>query len=160
WTIAPVAAYWLSVPVGARVRPLSERERRMLRRTARKTWRYFETFVTPADAWLAPDNYQDDASLPKLARRTSPTNIGLSLLSTLAAHDLGYVRADEVLQRIDATAVTLEGLERHQGHFLNWYDTSSLAPLHPRYVYTVDSAHLYSSTQTLADALPRTHTRT
>jgi len=153
WTIAPVAAYWLSVPVGARVRPLSERERRMLRRTARKTWRYFETFVTPADAWLAPDNCQDDANLPKLARRTSPTNIGMSLLSTLAAHDLGYVRADEVLRRIDATAVTLEGLERHQGHFLNWYDTSSLAPLHPRYVSTVDSGNLAAALMALAQGL-------
>ena len=72
WTIAPVAAYWLSVPVGARVRPLSDRDRTVLRRTARKTWRYFETFVTAADAWLVPDNYQEGGDAPKLARRTSP----------------------------------------------------------------------------------------
>ena len=153
WTIAPVVAYWLSVPVGARVRPLSDRARGILRRTARKTWRYFETFVTEADAWLAPDNYQDDASAPKLARRTSPTNIGMSMLSTLAAHDLGYLPTDVMVRRLNATVVTLEGLERYQGHFLNWYDTSSLAPLHPRYVSTVDSGNLAGAMMALAQGL-------
>jgi cyclic beta-1,2-glucan synthetase len=125
----------------------------MLRRTARRTWRYFETFVTADDAWLAPDNYQDDANAQKLARRTSPTNIGMSLLSTLAAYDLGYVTANEVVRRVEATVTTLEGLERHQGHFLNWYDTSSLAPLHPRYVSTVDSGNLAAALIALAQGL-------
>ena len=125
----------------------------MLRRTARKTWRYFDTFVTEADAWLAPDNYQEDANAPRLARRTSPTNIGMSLLSTLAAHDLGYVSTDDMLRRVNATLVTLEGLERYQGHFLNWYDTSSLAPLHPRYVSTVDSGNLAGAMMALAQGL-------
>ena len=75
-------------------RPLGDRERPLLRRTARKTWRYFETFVTAADAWLPPDNFQEGAE-PRLARRTSPTNIGMTLLSTLAAHDLGYLTTDD-----------------------------------------------------------------
>jgi hypothetical protein len=124
------------------VRPLGTRERATLHRTARKTWRYFETFVTDADAWLPPDNYQEDAPAPKLARRTSPTNIGMGLLSTLAAHDLGYLSTAVLARRLDATLRTLEGLERYQGHFLNWYDTATLAPLHPRYVSTVDSGNL------------------
>jgi cyclic beta-1,2-glucan synthetase len=152
WVVAPVVAYWLSVPVGARVRPLTDRERTVLRRTARKTWRYFDTFVTEADAWLAPDNYQDDDA-PKLARRTSPTNIAMSLLSTLAAHDLGYVSTDALLRRLDATLTTLQGLERYRGHFLNWYDTASLSPLYPRYVSTVDSGNLAGSLIALAQGL-------
>ena len=152
WMIAPLVAYWLSVPVGARVRPLSDRDRLLLRRTARKTWRFFETFVTEADAWLAPDNYQDDDT-PRLARRTSPTNVAMSLLSTLAAHDLGYVSTDGLFRRVDATMNTLEGLERHRGHFLNWYDTASLAPLHPRYVSTVDSGNLAGALIALAQGL-------
>jgi cyclic beta-1,2-glucan synthetase len=151
--IAPLVAYWLSVPVGERLRPLSERERATLRRTARRTWRYFETFVTEADAWLAPDNYQENGTAIKVAHRTSPTNIGMSLLSTLAAHDLGYLPTDILLARIDATLRTLEGLERHQGHFLNWYDTLSLAPLHPRYVSTVDSGNLAGACIALAQGL-------
>jgi cyclic beta-1,2-glucan synthetase len=152
WLIAPVVAYWLSVPVGARVRPLSDRDRTVLRRTARKTWRYFETFVTETDAWLVPDNYQDDDT-PKLARRTSPTNIAMSLLSALAAHDLGYLSTDALLRRLNATLATLESLERYRGHFLNWYDTASLAPLHPRYVSTVDSGNLAGALIALAQGL-------
>ena len=153
WMIAPLAAYWLSVPVGARVRALEDHERTLLRRTARKTWRYFETFVTEADGWLAPDNYQEAGSVPVLARRTSPTNIGMSLLSTMAAHDLGYIPTSELLTRLDATLATLGGLERYRGHFLNWYDTATRAPLHPRYVSTVDSGNLAGSLLALAQGL-------
>jgi cellobiose phosphorylase len=152
WTIAPGVAYWLSIPVGPRERPLSDDERRLLRRTARQTWRYFETFVTDADGWLPPDNYQEVPE-PRLARRTSPTNIGMALLSTLAAHDLGYVTTETLIQRLDRTLTTLEGLERHEGHFLNWYDTATLAPLHPRYISTVDSGNLAASLIAIAQGL-------
>jgi cyclic beta-1,2-glucan synthetase len=70
---------------GARCRRLGQ-----LRRIARRTWRYFERFVTAQDHWLPPDNVQEDSE-PRIAHRTSPTNIGMGLLSTLAAHDLGYL---------------------------------------------------------------------
>jgi cyclic beta-1,2-glucan synthetase len=153
WIVAPLIAYWLSVPVGARVRPLSDRERTLLRRTARKTWRYFETFVTEADGWLAPDNYQESGDATKLARRTSPTNIGMSLLSTLAAHDLGYINTPALLHRLDATLTALGALECYRGHFLNWYDTATRAPLHPRYVSTVDSGNLAGSLIAMAQGL-------
>jgi cyclic beta-1,2-glucan synthetase len=153
WAMAPAIAYWLSVPVGARLRPLDDAHRATLRRTARKTWRYFDTFVTEADGWLAPDNFQESEQLTRVARRTSPTNIGMGMLSTMAAHDLGYLTTAEMLRRLDATLTTLEGLERHRGHFLNWYDTSTRAPLHPRYVSTVDSGNLAGALITLAQGL-------
>jgi cyclic beta-1,2-glucan synthetase len=153
WLIAPVVAYWLSVPVGARVRPLSDRERAVLRRSARNTWRYFDTFATESEGWLAPDNFQEGADGAVLARRTSPTNIGMGLLSTLAAHDLGYLTTDDLLRRVDGTVTTLESLERYRGHFLNWYDTATRAPLHPRYVSTVDSGNLAGALLTLARGL-------
>jgi cyclic beta-1,2-glucan synthetase len=153
WVAAPAVAYWLSMPAGSRVRPLAERERALLRRTARKTWRFFETFVTEAERGLPPDNYQECDDEPKLARRTSPTNVAMSLLSTLAAHDLGYLTTDRLVRRLDATLTTLEGLERHNGHFLNWYDTATLAPLHPRYVSTVDSGNLAGALIALAQGL-------
>jgi cyclic beta-1,2-glucan synthetase len=153
WLLAPAAAYWLSLPARLRQRPLSDEERALLRRTARATWRYFETFVTEADGWLPPDNYQESGDTPQLARRTSPTNIGMGLLSTLAAHDLGYVSTPGLLDRVDRTVTTLEGLERHAGHFLNWYDTSTLAPLRPLYVSTVDSGNLAGALITLSQGL-------
>jgi cyclic beta-1,2-glucan synthetase len=152
WVVAPGVAYWLSRPVGPRQRTLSDRNRRLLRNVARKTWRYYETFVTAADGWLPPDNYQEGVE-PRLARRTSPTNVGMTLLSTLAAHDLGYLTTETLMRRLDGTLTTLEGLERHEGHFLNWYDTATLAPLHPRYVSTVDSGNLAASLIALAQGL-------
>ncbi len=153
WLLAPAIGYWIGLPAAARVEPLSAAERLALRRVARKTWRFFETFVTQDDAWLPPDNFQVDGAGPKLARRTSPTNIGLGLLSTLAAYDLGYIAAGELADRIDRTLTTLEGLEQHEGHFLNWYDTATLAPLHPHYVSTVDSGNLAASLIALVQGL-------
>ena len=88
-----------------------------------------------------------------MAHRTSPTNIGMGLLATLAAHDLGFIATDELAARIDATLTTMEGLERYEGHLLNWYDTQSLAPLPPRYVSTVDSGNLAGALMTLAEGL-------
>jgi cyclic beta-1,2-glucan synthetase len=152
WFVAPGVAYWLSMPVGPRERPLSVTDKQLLRRTARKTWRYYETFVTETEAWLPPDNYQEREE-PRLARRTSPTNIAMALLSTLAAHDLGYVTTGTLIRRLDRTLTTLEGLEKHEGHVLNWYDTATLAPLHPRYVSTVDSGNLAASLIAIAEGL-------
>ena len=153
WLTAPGIAYWLSLPIDARARPLDDRQRLLIRRTARKTWRYFDTFVTEADSWLPPDNYQESGDQPRVARRTSPTNIAMGLLSAMAAHDLGYLSSAALAEHLDRTLTTLEGLERHEGHFLNWYDTSTRAAMHPRYVSTVDSGNLAGSLIALTQGL-------
>ena len=106
----------------------------------------------PEDHGLPPDNFQETPE-PRVAHRTSPTNIGMGLLATLAAHDLGFIRTDELALRIDATLTTMEGLERFEGHLLNWYDTLSLAPLPPSYVSTVDSGNLAGALMALAEGL-------
>ena len=141
WLVSPLVAWWLSQPVVPRRLALGTEDAAQLRRIARRTWHYFDRFVTAEDHWLPPDNVQEMPEL-RIARRTSPTNIGMGLLSTLAAYDLGYLGADALAVRIESTLTTLEGLERHEGHLLNWYDTESLAPLLPRYVSTVDSGNL------------------
>ncbi len=153
WFMAPAVAYWLSLPVGPRQRPLVDAERALLRRTARKTWRYFETFVTADTAWLPPDNYQETGTEAQPAPRTSPTNIAMGLLSALAAHDLGYLSTPGLVSWLDRSLTTLEGLERHEGHFLNWYDTTSRAALRPRYVSTVDSGNLAAALIALSEGL-------
>ncbi len=131
---------------------LGPEDRAFLVGVARDTWRYFETFMGPDDHGLPADNFQETPE-PRVAHRTSPTNIGMGLLATLAAHDLGFIAADVLARRIDATLTTMEGLERHEGHLLNWYDTRSLAPLAPRYVSTVDSGNLAGALMTLAEGL-------
>ena len=98
---------------------------RELRRLARRTWLFFEQFIGPEDQWLPPDHFQE-APLGIVAHRTSPTNIGLALLSALGAYDLGYLEALTLSTRLISSFDTLEKLERYRGHFLNWYDTRSL----------------------------------
>ncbi|HMI31245.1 MAG TPA: DUF3131 domain-containing protein, partial [Candidatus Limnocylindrales bacterium] len=154
WLVAPVVAFWLSRPEPERVVVLDVRDRTYLRRVARNTWRYFETFMVEGDHWLPPDNVQEKP-VRKTAHRTSPTNIGMALLATLSAYDLGFIEEADALDRIERTLTTLEGLEKYEGHLLNWYDTTSLAPLLPRYVSTVDSANLAGSLLAIAEGLRR-----
>ena len=154
WIAAPLIAFILSRPVTHSGVALSEADRAFLRSVAHKTWRYFETFAGAEDHHLPPDNFQQ-APEPRVAHRTSPTNIGMGLLATLAAHDFEFITTEELAERIDKTLTTAEGLERHEGHLLNWYDTESLAPLPPRYVSTVDSGNLAGALLALAEGLRR-----
>jgi cyclic beta-1,2-glucan synthetase len=153
WVSAPFVANWLAGPVSL-LEPLAgipAADQQLLRRTARKTWRFFATFVTPADNFLPPDNYQEDPR-GEIARRTSPTNIGLYLLSVVSAHELGFVGLRQVIERLRQTLTTIERLEKREGHLLNWYDISNLQPLEPRYVSTVDSGNLAAYLWTLNEA--------
>jgi len=152
WLVSPAIAWWLSRPL---VRPevrLSAGQTLFLRGIARRTWAFFETFVGPDDHWLPPDNYQEYGKIG-LAHRTSPTNIGLSLLANLAAHDFGYITTGELIERTAHTLETMAELERHRGHFYNWYDTLSLRPLRPAYISTVDSGNLAGHLLTLRPGL-------
>ena len=152
WALSPLAARWVSRP--PRPSPaqiLSAPDRQILRSTARHTWRFFEAFVGPDDAFLPPDNFQEDPR-PTVAHRTSPTNIGLYLLSVVAARDFGWLGLLDTLDRLEATLGTMRRLERFRGHFYNWYDTGGLRPLEPRYVSTVDSGNLAAHLLTLGNA--------
>ena len=149
WIASPAVACWASrVSAGARPAPS---DILALRAAARRTWRFFETFVTPADTMLPPDNFQEDPA-PILAHRTSPTNIGLYLLSTAAAHDFGWAGLADTVERLEATLATMARLQRFRGHFYNWYDTADLRPLEPPYVSTVDSGNLAGHLIALANA--------
>src|SRR6202167_6105203 len=139
WVAAPAVARWVSIPPPVDdAEPISAADSRALRSIARRTWRFFERFVTADDRFLPPDNFQEDPK-PVVAHRTSATNIGLYLLSTLAARDMGWLGALEVADRLEATLRTLGQLELYRGHFYNWYDTRRLAPLAPKYVSSLDS---------------------
>ncbi|HEY1814510.1 MAG TPA: glucoamylase family protein [Kofleriaceae bacterium] len=152
WTVAPAAAWWLGKPVVAPVPHLGSDERAFLRGVARRTWRFFDTYVAAEDNFLPPDNFQEDPPVG-VAHRTSPTNIGLALLASLAAWDLGYLDTGGVIERTRRTFATLDKLGRYRGHFYNWYDTKSLEPLRPMYVSTVDSGNLAGHLMTLAAGL-------
>jgi cyclic beta-1,2-glucan synthetase len=152
WFLAPAVAWWISLPVARDVTTLKSSQTLFLQTLARKTWSFFETYVGPDDNWLPPDNMQEHPARV-VAHRTSPTNIGMSLLANLTAWDFGFITASGLLARTGATLDTMERMDRYQGHLYNWYDTQSLAPLHPMYVSAVDSGNLAGHLLTLAPGL-------
>ena len=144
WGVSPLIAHYISsaAPSLKKLsRELSDEERQSMRLIARRSWHFFETFVGEPDNWLPPDNYQEEPR-PLVAHRTSPTNIGLLLLSTVAARDFGYLGALETVERLELTLKALRKLEKFRGHIYNWYSTTTLQPLHPQYISTVDSGNL------------------
>ena len=119
---------------------LSDAQRIYLHDVARATWRFFERCVVASDHYLPPDNLQISPH-DMVAHRTSPTNIGLYLLSVMSARQFGWIGTQDTIARLEATYATLTKLDTHRGHFYNWYDTQTLAPLLPVYVSTVDSGN-------------------
>lgn len=159
--LAPLLALWLVAPglawrssrrsVAAPKSAPQEGNAVALRHIARRTWRFFETFVAPAEHMLPPDNFQEDPK-PVVAHRTSPTNIGLYLLSAVAARDFGWAGATQTAERLEATVTSMKAQERYRGHFYNWYDTRTAQVLAPPYVSSVDSGNLAGHLIALANA--------
>ena len=148
WLIAPEISVWSARPRYFRAQSLDAKDCAFLTLVARRTWHFFETFVGPEDNWLPPDNYQFGHK-EEIAHRTSPTNIGMFLVSALAARDMGFITTSDFAARTRNTLHTLGRMTMYRGHILNWYDTQTLDPLEPRYVSTVDSGNLAVSLVTL-----------
>jgi len=141
WIFSPFLAYIISLDKTEAKYALTKDQDIILRRIARKTWAYFDDFVGESDNWLAPDNYQEFPN-NGLAHRTSPTNLGMGLISNISAFDLGYLGILEMLDRLENILNSMGKLEKYKGHFYNWYDTKTRSPLTPRYISTVDSGNL------------------
>ncbi len=152
WFLAPALSWKLSVPELEKDIFLPNVQTAFLHKTARKTWSFFEQFVNVEENWLPPDNFQEHP-IKVIAHRTSPTNMGLTLLANLTAYDFGYISNRDLLNRCDQTLTTMRRMERYKGHFFNWYDTLSLNTLRPRYVSTVDSGNLAGHLLTLKQGL-------
>jgi hypothetical protein len=88
-------------------------------------WDYFDNLVNPENNFLPPDNFQEDP-YNGVAYRTSPTNIGLSMLCMLSAFDFSFIDKDTLFDRLDKTLSTIEKMDKWEGHLYNWYDTKTL----------------------------------
>jgi cellobiose phosphorylase len=152
WLVAPVVAWWISLPIARVQTELKAEQNLFLHKLARRTWAWFDSFVGPEDNWLPPDNMQEHPT-QVVAHRTSPTNIGMALLANLTAWDFGYIGTSQLIARTGNTLRSMGQLERHNGHFYNWYDTQSMKPLHPIYISTVDSGNLAGHLLTLQAGL-------
>ena len=152
WGAAPLWIWWAS---RAHVRYQDEaaapQELAYLEGVARDTWRFFERCVVAQENHLPPDNLQLTPH-EMVAHRTSPTNIGLYLLSVACARQFGWIGTQDLLLRLERTLASVAGLRRQRGHFMNWYDTQSCEPLLPMYVSTVDSGNLCGHLLALAHA--------
>lgn len=152
WLVGPALVRWSSERRKEATFVASRRQRRFLRALSRRIWAFFETYVGAEDNWLPPDNVQE-VPATVIAHRTSPTNIGLSLLSCLAAYDFGFISAGRLLDRISRTVQTMQAMQRYRGHLYNWYDTVTLQPLAPHYISSVDSGNLAAHLLTLRPGL-------
>lgn len=153
WISAPGIVYFIDQPLKKRVdEKLTELDRLFLRDVGRRTWRYFDELVQASTHFLPPDNYQTALNI-EVAKRTSPTNVGMWLIALMNAYDFKYISCDHLIDRAQSTFEALKKLERHEGHFLNWYDIETLNPLFPRYVSTVDSGNLLACFWTLKQGL-------
>ncbi|MEP6872903.1 MAG: glucoamylase family protein [Burkholderiales bacterium] len=152
WAASPVWTWWVSRPVPQRHdAALPPADRAQLEAIARDTWRYFERCIGPEDNHLPPDNLQL-APQTMVAHRTSPTNIGLYLLSVACARQFGWIGTADLITRLEATLASLDQLPHHRGHLVNWIDTQTRAALLPMYVSTVDSGNLSGHLLAVAQA--------
>ena len=133
-------------------RPLQRGDRAALRKIARQTWRFFDELVGAGDHWLIPDNYQEDRARadrpPHLAHQHRPA-------AALDARRLRFRLRQRRRPGRPARADVRDAaaLPRYRGHFYNWYDTRTLAPLPPAYISTVDSGNLAGYLLTLRAGL-------
>ena len=157
WSVSFIVAYLTGRDVFVAQPKITTQEREELGRIARKTWHYFETFMTKENHYLIPDNYQE-SPLKSTDNRTSPTNIGLSMAAVLSAFDFGYIEAETLFEQTEQIMETLEMLPKWHGHLFNWYETVTLKPLAPVYVSTVDSGNLAGYLIVLKEGLHETIT--
>ena len=152
WIMSPVIAWSISLPPKADpIEPLTDEGIKTFRLIARRTWRFFTTFITKEDNLLPPDNFQEDPQ-PIVAHRSSPTNFGLYLLSTIAAKDFGWIGIGEMVDRLESTLTELQSLPLYKGHFYNWYDLQKKQPLDPQYISSVDSGNFAGHLLVIAQA--------
>lgn len=152
WLVSPGLAWWVSKPKTKKAFTLSTNESEFLHTITRKTWAFFEDFVIQEENFLPPDNFQEKP-IAVTAHRTSPTNIGLSCLASLSAYDFGYISVCKLVERIQNTFSALNEMERYKGHFYNWYETSTLQPLYPKYISMVDSGNFVANVMVLRQGL-------
>ena len=142
WIITPSIMWYISKENEEKQskEKLTQEEQKYILEIGKKTWEYFNKYLNQENNYLMPDNYQEDRK-NKIVRRTSSTNIGLSMLVVISAHDLGYIDLNKAIETLKNIIYTIETLQKWNGHLYNWYNTETKEPLIPRYISTVDSGN-------------------
>ena len=143
WLVAPLIYWYISkeITIENKLKQLSKEDIEYLKQIGKRTWQYFKENLNKETNFLPPDNYQQDRN-PKIVYRTSPTNIGLSLLSVISSYDLKYETLENTIELLEKILNTISSLPKWNGHLYNWYNIKTLEPLKPMYVSSVDSGNL------------------
>lgn len=152
WSFSFLIAFMLRKPKKKKKKKIDIENNEILLDVARKTWRFFKDFSREGNAWLCPDNYQ---MMPqkKMSNKTSPTNIGLQLLTILSARDFGFETLSETIKQIQRIMYTVDKLPKWKGHLYNWYNIQTLEVLKPAYISTVDSGNFFGHLIALKNGL-------
>ena len=142
WIITPGVMCYISITPRERekIEEITEKEENYILKVAKRTWDFFEEYLTKENNYLIIDNYQEGRS-PQTVSRTSSTNIGLSLLAVISGYDIGFISKDKTIELLEKIIDVIDGLPKWNGHLYNWYNTKTMQSLMPRYVSTVDSGN-------------------
>ena len=142
WIIMPSIMWYISreTKKTPAINKLKKEDKEYVLEIGKKTWDFFETYLTKENNYLIPDNYQEDRK-EIIVPRTSSTNIGLSLLAVISAYDLKYITIEKAIELIKNMIESIETLPKWNGHLYNWYQIRTKEPLIPRYISTVDSGN-------------------
>ena len=142
WAIIPIVMWYISKKKEDKtsVEKLNNEEKIYVKEIGKRTWKFFETYLIKDNNYLITDNYQEGRK-DKIVLRTSPTNIGLSLLSVISAYDLKYINKNKAIELLKEMLITIDSLPKWNGHLYNWYHIKTKEPLMPRYISTVDSGN-------------------
>ncbi|MBO5410237.1 MAG: hypothetical protein J6A60_03145, partial [Clostridia bacterium] len=131
---------------------LTSKSKEELEEYSAAMWNFFYDLCNRENNFLSPDNIQF-APVGVTAKRTSPTNIGLALLSYLAARDFGYISSKELCVMLGNSLESVERLEKYRGNLYNWYNVKTLEILKPAFISTVDSGNFLCCLVALAEGL-------
>ena len=140
WMSAPELMYWLGKKFPQDKHSLNAKETEEVRRLAKDTWHFFDSFISEENNWLIPDNYQVGRE-PLTDYKTSPTNIGYSITAVISAAELGFIGTKEAVVRLGHIVDTVSRLEKWNGHLYNWYSVSTLKALPNFFISTCDSGN-------------------
>ncbi len=145
-----VLAKWLDGRPRAGKGALGAEDVQLLRESADRIWRFFHDWSSSSFNWLIPDSVKENGTVDL---RLSPTNLGMLLNARIAAVHLGVMPLGEFIFETQQTLdQVFRKLQKYRGHLYNWYDITTLEPIAPRFVSTVDSGNLAASLWTLKQA--------
>ncbi|MCL2077211.1 MAG: hypothetical protein FWH08_02245 [Oscillospiraceae bacterium] len=137
--------------VGTAKPKITKNMRRELIENSRKMWGFYEDYVTVEHHFLPPDNVQY-SPVYRVSARTSPTNIGMYMLSCAVANIFGFINNHEFEKRVSDTIETIEKLDKWNGNLMNWYETRGLKVISP-FVSSVDSGNFVCCLVAVKEAL-------